>query len=89
MSLVRPTDETSAFIQFGELAHWIAFAHAIRLTKVHLEEHGDGWRARLKGRRKGKPVITFLEAPSYTRLLLLIGNLADKDGLSWWPDKYP
>lgn len=89
MSLLRPTDETSAFVQFGELSYYTAYAHAVALRKVQLEEHEEDWRAILKGRRKGEYVVTFLSAPTYTRLVLLIGQLSDKDGLTWYPDKYP
>ena len=89
VSLLRPTDETSAFVQFGELSYYTAYAHAVALRKVQLEEHEDDWRAILKGRRKGEYVVTFLSAPTFTRLVLLIGQLSDKDGLTWYPDKYP
>lgn len=89
MTLARPTDETSAFIQFGELSHYLAFAHAVRLRRIQLEEVGDGWRALIKGERKGTYLVTFLTAPTYTRLVLLIGSLADKDAMQWYPDKYP
>lgn len=89
VSLLRPTDETSAFVQFGELTYYTAYAHAVSLRGLRLERHENHWRATIKGRRKGEYVITFLQAPTYTRLVLLIGQLSDKDGLTWYPDKYP
>lgn len=89
MCLVRDSEETSAFIQFGELGYYTAFAHAVRLRKVQLEEHEGRWRARLKGKRKGAYLCAFLEAQTYTKLILLIGSLSDKSDLTWYRDKYP
>lgn len=89
MTLTRPTTETSAFIQFGELSYYLAFAHAVKLRKVQLEEHEDGWRARIKVKGRRGYLITYLAAPTYTRLILLIGQLSDKSALAFYPDSYP
>lgn len=89
MALRRPIADTDAFIQFGELTYYCAYAHAVRLKKVQLEEDDKRWRVRLKGVRRGENLVAYLNAPSYTSLVVLIGELSDKDTLNWYPDRYP
>lgn len=74
--------------QFFDMVYCLEYNHGVTLTGYSYSSKHASHKFILKGRRKNRPVVAFLVAPSYTELLLHVGEMVDTDAITWFPDKY-
>lgn len=79
--------------RFGyALKHAPAYAErkeGVRLRELRVTEVEDGWRAMLKGDRRGKPVVAYFYAPAFSDVLVQCLTSLDSHYCSWHHDEYP
>lgn len=74
------------FLSLEELLGWSC---GVVLNQLLVRRTRQGWQTIIKGRKRGKNVVAYIEVDSFSDGVELAGEFASRGCLDWRPDKYP